>query len=365
MSSSFIDLEHLRKVAEAEGLTLLGITRPPEKDLKDTLENRYSQWISQGYAGDMDYLEKHMSLKYDPEKLLRGTKSLVLFGLSYFQAAPWSGGTAQTETTKGRIARYAWGRDYHNSFGSRLKKIARILWGKEGQGITWRSFVDSGPLDERYFGGASELGFPGRHTLLINHDLGSWFFLGEILTTLEYPEASIPTDPFAPRVVSAQGSCPSSCTRCIQVCPTKALVGSHLLDGNKCISYLTIEHKGSIPLELRPLMGDWIFGCDLCQEVCPLNIKAQISTWTDFVNVRAGSTQDLKTLLAMRTDAEFLTRFAGTPLMRPKREGIVRNACVAAGNCSNPELLPWLKRAYLEDSSPIVREHAEWAIKRL
>lgn len=316
-------------------------------------------------------------MKFHPESLLPGCTHILVVALNYYQPAPWDSGKplaqGSLETsdfqTSGRIARYAWGRDYHKILPKQLKTLAGQVFGTPSQGSIWRVLVDANPLDERFFAFNAGLGFTGRHTLTINHDLGSWFFLGTLLLNLqdfptESPETFTIVDPYAIQGSTGQGSCPKSCFRCLQVCPTGAIKSPHLLDSSRCISYLTIEHKGSIDLDLRPLMGDWIFGCDLCQEVCPFNLKAKITGIQDFLTKKAGPLKDLHQLLQMRTRDDFVHDFAGTPVMRAGRESMVRNAAIAAGNRKNPESVPYLQKALL-DPSPVVREHVQWALDQI
>jgi epoxyqueuosine reductase len=348
------------------------------------IKTRYSNWLSLGYQGHMKFLETHKDLKFYPEAILPSCTHLVIVAMNYYQPAPWESGrllasdsTNSTELSRaGRIARYAWGRDYHKVLPKKLKTIGTNVFGKSAQGIIWRVLVDANPLDERFFAFNCGLGFTGRHTLTINHTLGSWFFLGTMLLNLsQYPmdkdedqdEKSInltEIDPYTIQGSTHQGSCPKSCFRCIQICPTGALKSPNVLDASRCISYLTIEHKGSIDVELRPLMGDWIFGCDLCQEVCPFNLKASITKVTDFLVKKAEPLEDLHNLLGLRTQEDFVEVFAGTPIMRAGRESMVRNAAIATGNRKNQESVPYLVKA-LEDQSPVVREHVQWALDQI
>jgi len=191
--------------------------------------------------------------------------------------------------------------------------------------------------------------------MTISLPYGSWFLIGEILTTKKFTPNK-PAD-------QSHGVC-GTCTRCINICPTGALIGPHQIDARKCISYLTIEHKGTIPEALRPQIGNWLFGCDLCQEVCPHNIRATITTEPDFTKQIAGSTIELETILKIKTDDEFLTHFAGSPLMRTKRVGLIRNACIVAGNNKSTALLPILQ-TLSQDPTLIIAEHAIWAVHQI
>ena len=253
------------------------------------------------------------------------------------------------------MARYAWGRDYHNALGKRLKHAARALRERFPHD-EFRAFVDASPLSERFFAERAGVGYTARNTLTISSAYGSWFFLGEILTTVETAPTGVGTP--------VHGSCPSGCFRCGTVCPTGALYDHYRIDARRCISYLTIEHRGSIAEELRPLMGDWVFGCDLCQEVCPLNVRSRETDLDDFRRHRAGERVDLGELLAIASEDDYRRRFAGTPLLRPGRDAMVRNACIAAANTGSTELAPRL-RELTRDRSELVREHALWAVGRL
>jgi epoxyqueuosine reductase len=196
----------------------------------------------------------------------------------------------------------------------------------------------------------------GRNGLLISGQYGSWFLIGEILTTLDLSGTIA--------VNGRHGGCPTGCRRCLDVCPTGALLGEARINASRCLSYLTIEHKGTIPQELRPLMGDWLFGCDLCQEVCPLNVRRRVTKEADFLAHRAGSSRELAQILTIRNHKDMVRLFAGSPLMRPGRTGLVRNACVVAANTGSVDLLPQLRKL-CQDADGVVGEHARWAVSRL
>lgn len=342
----------LHDLAAAEGLHVLGVVDAPDA----TAELRapggaaedYRAWIARGFHGEMAWLARTADIAFDPSALLPGVRSVILFALNYYQRAGDAPG-------RGRIARYAWGRDYHKELGHRLRRIARRI-GERYPHEQFRHGTDATPLHERAFAERAGLGFTARNTLTINRDLGSWFLIGEILTTRRWE----PT-PAAPH---AQGACPGSCTRCIDVCPTGALYAPHRIDASRCISYLTIEHDGSIPEALRPLMGGWIFGCDLCQEVCPLNVRAAVTDVARFLTPIAGSDLDLGEVLGIPDDAAFTRRFAGSPLMRAQRRRLVRNATIAAANLERFDLLPQLRKL-AADGDATIAEHAAWAVARL
>lgn len=376
----------LRALFEGEGISLIGIA---DADVAPAEEERYRNWIDSGRHGEMGYLRDHAPMKYRPDRILTGCRSILSVALNYYQPADWRVGTLTREIAptgrnprdetrasgavrgaavaegtqgtpppvplRGRVARYAWGRDYHRVLGKRLSRVVKELR-RRYLGAEFRSFTDATPLSERHYGESGGIGFTGRNTLLISGQYGSWFFVGEILSTIAFAASRLSS--------GRHGACPISCRRCIDVCPTGALEGPHRIDARRCISYLTIEHSGSIPEELRPQMGDWIFGCDLCQEVCPLNVRARVTEVSDFVKLRAGSAPDLEEIMNIETREQFVSRFAGTPLMRPGRIGMIRNACVAAGNVGDRRLMPTLRRLS-RDESPIIREHAQWAVRAI
>lgn len=342
----------LTDLLDTEGISLAGVS---DAESDDDAEGRYAEWIASGRHGEMSYLRDHAPLKYRPRAIMPGCRSILSVAFNYYQHAPWKPGRvvgALEPVAAGRVARYAWGRDYHRALGKRLRRAVKKL-NERYPDSQFRSFTDATPLAERHYGQTGGIGFTGRNTLLISGQYGSWFFVGEILSTRWFPASRPPEH--------RHGACPRSCRRCIDVCPTGALERPNRIDARRCISYLTIEHRGSIPAELRRSMGDWIFGCDLCQEVCPLNVRAQVTRVDDFRKHRAGSALGLDEVLGIADREEFVSRFAGTPIMRPGRVGMIRNACVAAGNLGDRRLLGRLQ-ALAHDSEAIIREHARWAI---
>jgi len=266
--------------------------------------------------------------------------------LNYWQGEVPAAEPAAART--GRIARYAWGDDYHQLIASKLKKIDNFLREFGGE---QKCYVDTGPILERDYAAQAGIGWHGKSTMLIDEKLGTWFFLAEILTTLELP----PDEP-------ARDRC-GTCERCIKACPTGAITAPHKLDARRCISYLTIELKGAIPIDLRPLIGDRIFGCDDCLEACPWNRFAQVGNETAFAARRSTTAFALRDYLEVN-DAEFRDLFRHSPIRRIKRRGLLRNVCVALGNVGTSEDLPALKEAAL-DSEPLIAEHAAWAIARI
>jgi epoxyqueuosine reductase len=312
--------------------------------------DQFKDWLARQQHGEMQWLERTAEKRSDPQKVLPGAKSLILLAASY------PGGEAASDAPHasqphGIIARYARFSDYHDVLAHGLKALAQSV--NELAGPQTRSlwYVDTGPVLERDFAQRSGLGFIGKHTNLISRKLGNWIFLSEILTTAE-----LPPDP--PEV----NHC-GKCARCITACPTQAITAPFQLDARKCISYLTIELKGPIPLELRTSIGNRIFGCDDCLAACPWNRFAREGRLMK-PHARGDLNQpDLLELLQL-DDAAFKKRFAGTPVARAKRRGLLRNVCVALGNLGDASALPALERA-AADSEPLVAEHARWAIEQI
>jgi len=308
--------------------------------------SEFRTWLREGAAGEMSYMERGHEKRCDPQKVLPGARAIVVLALNY-----WQGGRATPKAfgaATGRIARYAWGDDYHEVISQKLDKIDNFL---RRFGGTQKSYVDTGPILERDLAAEAGIGWHGKSTMLIDARLGTWFFLGEILTTLELP----PDPPQRDRC--------GTCERCIQACPTGAITAPHRLDARRCISYLTIELKGSIPVELRPLIGNRIFGCDDCLDACPWNRFAQASRETAF-SARPSTTGMLLRDYLKLNDVEFRALFRNSPIKRIKRRGFLRNVCVALGNVGGLADLSALKGA-ASDPDELVAEHAAWAIERI
>ncbi len=308
--------------------------------------SEFRTWLGEGAAGEMSYMERGEEKRCDPQKVLPGAQSIVVVALNYWQgesATPKAFGAAE-----GRIARYAWGKDYHEVISQKLDKIDNFLRRFGGR---QKSYVDTGPILERDHAAQAGIGWHGKSTMLIDTRLGTWFFLGEILTTLELP----PDPPQRDRC--------GTCERCIKACPTGAITAPHRLDARRCISYLTIELKSSIPVELRPLIGNRIFGCDDCLDACPWNRFAQASRETAF-SARPSTTGMLLRDYLKLNDVEFRGLFRNSPIKRIKRRGLLRNVCVALGNVGGLTDLPALKGA-ASDPDELVAEHAAWAIARI
>jgi epoxyqueuosine reductase len=305
--------------------------------------SEFHDWISSGAAGEMNYLPRSQERRCDPKLVLPGVKTVIVLASNYFQGDD-NGGRLQT----GRIARYAWGEDYHPVIEKRLRVIDEFLGASGG---SQKCYVDTGPVLERDHAAAAGIGWHGKSTMLLNRQLGTWFFLAEILTTLEFtPDALQPN------------RC-GTCTRCIAACPTGAITAPHRLDARRCISYLTIELKGSIPLQLRPLIGNRIYGCDDCLDACPWNRFARVSRETAFKMKPEIAEMKLRDYLAL-DEEKFRALFRNSPIRRTKRRGFLRNVCVALGNVGSADDLPALRTA-AKDSEPLIAEHAAWAIEQI
>jgi epoxyqueuosine reductase len=299
----------------------------------------FEDWLDAGHAGTMAYLERSREKRVDPGRVLPGVRSAVACALGYFQGAIAEGPSG--------IARYAWGDDYHAVMEPRLQALADTIAGL-APGTAARAYVDTGPLLERDLAARAGLGWIGKNTMLLHPDLGSFFFIGTVLTTAELePDAPLPD------------RC-GTCTRCLDACPTGAFVDPYVLDSSRCIAYLTIEHRGPIPAELRPAVGRWTFGCDVCQDVCPWNRRAPVTSEASFGPRRHPPLAELLLL----DDAAYRDGFRGSPLKRARREGLARNAAVALGNGATADDVPALTRA-LGHGHPTVRGHAAWALGRI
>ena len=316
----------------------------------------YLRWIKAGMHGEMGYMARpdRTARRQDLNVILEDAKSLIIVALDYYSLdLPTE---IANDPLRGRISNYAWGLDYHDVMLPRLESLATSLAGWLDRPIGYRAYVDTGAILERDHGTEAGLGFIGKNTMLIHPRRGSYFFLGEIITDVElaYDNANPVTVP----------NC-GTCTRCLDDCPTSAFPQPYVLDARKCISYLTIEHKGFIPYELRPLMGNWVYGCDVCQEVCPWQRFAGPvdSPLLGTVDVEQRAAPTLASLLALNEES-FNKQFDDSPVIRIKRERLVRNACIAAGNSGKPELAEYLT-PLLDDASPLVRGHAAWALGQL
>ena len=335
----------LREKASELGFDLVGaipVSRSKTIDI-------YNSWLKKGYAGSMAYLERHAKLKEDPRQLLPETISLIALGFNYKTVDP-SEQVLNAEI--GCISRYAWGDDYHELIRSKLNVLEDFLCRELNAGKLSRSFVDSGPILEREVAQRAGLGWIGKHSNLINWEKGSWLFLAELLVDVKL-ETELPF---------TRVDC-GSCTICIEACPTEAIIAERTLDARKCISYLTIELKGAIPEEMRPKMGNLIFGCDICQQVCPWNMDVPRSNEKGLQPRPENVAPHLIDLMKL-DETSFNKRFRNSPIKRAKRRGFLRNVAVALGNWANVEAIPALCLG-LDDEEMLVRIHSAWALGQI
>lgn len=306
-----------------------------------THANRYLEWVSEGCAGEMAWMERNKEKRVHPREVLEGAESIITLAFNYFPGDP------QMDDDY-KIARYAWNDDYHDIIDDKLKDFDLAL---SEMGGRQRYYVDTGPILERDFASDAGLGWNGKSTVQVHKKFGTWFFLCELITTLKLTADTASVD-----------HC-GKCTRCIDHCPTNAITGPRTMDARRCISYLTIEHAGSIPVELRPLMGNRIYGCDVCLEVCPWNKFAQISRDTK-VHARKSIFQlSLREFLAMDVES-FRSTFAKSPIKRIKHHRFIRNICIALGNTGNLDDIALLESASI-DADPLIQEHAQWATEEI
>jgi epoxyqueuosine reductase len=308
--------------------------------------SRFHDWLSAGYGGEMRYLSDRQDAYAHPEHVLAGVRSLVMLAMNYRTAAP-----AAARPGQGRVSRYAWGADYHDVLHDRLRQLSAFV----KQNIPTarvRGVVDTAPLMEREFAQLAGLGWIGKNTLLLNRQLGSWFFLAALLTdvALEYDE---------PHETDHCGTCRA----CLDACPTEAIIEPYVLDARRCISYLTIELRGAIPVELRRGVSDWVFGCDICQDVCPWNHRPAEAKEASFQPAEDTNPLELAPLFDLNDEA-FRHRFGDTPLWRPRRRGLLRNAAIAMGNRPTSAGLHPLRKG-LHDQESLVRGAAAWALGQL
>ncbi len=329
--------------------------RPPDHAAE------FETWLAQSRHGEMGYLQRNAHKRVDPQQVLPGANSIVALAVSYADAysvlrvAPEAGSDSAEPATRntqhGVIARYARFADYHDVLAGRLRQLTDFVNTLAGEGARSLWYVDTGPLLERDLAQRAGLGFVGKHTNLISRQLGNWIFISEIITTAGF-------EPDAPE----KNRC-GTCTRCISACPTAAITAPFQLDARRCISYLTIELKSAIPMEFRRAIGNRIYGCDNCLAACPWNKFAREGKLMREHARTDLAVPDLLELLAL-DEAGFKARFAGTPILRTKRRGLLRNVCVALGNIGDQTALPALRKA-AEDPEPLIAEHARWAIEEI
>lgn len=338
--------EQIEAWAHELGFEQLGIA---DCDLSDA-EPRLLDWLNRGWHGDMAFMEAHGTKRTRPPELVPGTQRVISVRMNYLPDEVTPAESVLDDPQRAYVARYAVGRDYHKVLRNRLESLAQKIRGAVGE-FGYRVFTDSAPVMEVELASKAGLGWRGKHTLLLNRDAGSWFFLGEIYTDLDLP------------IDQPQAEHCGDCTRCIDVCPTGAIVAPYQLDARRCISYLTIEHKGSIPIEFRPLIGNRIYGCDDCQLVCPWNRFAQKATLPDF-DVRHGlDAADLVRLFSW-DEQVFDRNTRGSAIRRIGHERWLRNIACALGNTDSSSRVIAALESRIDHPSALVREHVAWAIAR-
>ncbi len=354
MASFILQVESIvKRAAQQAGFELTGIA--PAADSPEL--QSFPEWIAAGHAGEMKYMaarDERGSLKRASlSRVAPWARSVIVCAINYNTEHPYS--TELRDPNRGWISRYAWSReDYHDAVLRRLEQVEAALHEAVEQSdpqLITRSYVDTGPIVERVFAKYAGVGWIGKNTCIINQKIGSWLFLGVILTSLELTPD-----------VAAPDRC-GTCTRCIEACPTNAILAPYQLDANRCISYLTIEKRGSIPEELRADIGRHVFGCDICQDVCPWNRKAPATTAPEFA-AREGLVNPALDWLAEMSAEEFPETFRGSPIRRTKRSGLRRNAVIAMGNSGNRHFLPLLE-ALIVDEDEAVADSAHWAAEEL
>jgi epoxyqueuosine reductase len=334
----------IKEAAQRLGFELVGISpmRPAPH------EQSFAQWLREGLAGNLDYMQRTESLRRDPRELVPWAVSIISVAMNYYSRYSRP---VESSESRGWISRYAWGDDYHNLMKGKLEALLESIGQFHDGNIQGKAFVDSGPVLERDFAGIAGLGWIGKNTHLISPKKGSWFFLGELFVDLPLAYDR----PIRDRC--------GRCDLCLKACPTGAFVGPYVLDARRCISYLTIELKDWMPRSLRPLVGNHIFGCDICQEVCPYNVKALPTAEIAFQPRSGLHAPELIAFLSL-SEAEFRQRFRASPILRAKRRGFLRNVAVALGNLKALDAVPALIRS-LDDEESVVRGHVAWALGQI
>src|SRR5216684_487713 len=363
----------IKQCARDAGFDLCGIA--PVRDFGEL--HVFPAWIADGKHGEM----KYMQARDETGELKRATlarvapwaRSVIVCAINYNTAHPYSTQVQmqKEDASRGWISRYAWAReDYHDAVMRRLKQVEDDLrglveatgyWVPDTGYLHFRAYVDTGPLIERVYAKYAGIGWIGKNTCIINQQLGSWLFLGVILTSVDFTKDDLTGNDLAPDL-PAPDRC-GTCTRCITACPTQAIVAPGELDARLCISYLTIEKRGEVPVELRSGMGRHVFGCDICQDVCPWNRKAPVTSAKEF-EAREGLVNPALDWLAEMQQEEFRTVFRGSPIRRTKLSGLRRNAVIAMGNSGDKKFVPTVKKL-CEDPDLVVAEHARWAVATL
>ncbi len=336
----------LKAAARRLGFHLVGVTDCAPAETYAA----YTAWLDEGRHAGMAYMarERNRERRADPRRILPECRSILVLGIRYFRQSA----LPPPEKGQGRVASYAWGADYHDIVVEKLRALVAFLEGEIGAPVPNRYYTDTGPVLEREYAVRAGLGWVGKNAMLIHPRLGSYLILAEVLLGVPLePDLPFPTD-----------HC-GTCTRCIEACPTQAILPTRTVDANRCLSYLTIENKGAIPTALRPPMGEWVFGCDICQMVCPWNRRAPLEGDPAFAPRPEVPRPRLAAEMRLSPQA-FNRKFKGSPLKRAKRRGYLRNVAVALGNMGDPAAVPALVEA-LHDPDPPVRAHAAWALGRL
>jgi epoxyqueuosine reductase len=341
----------IKQQAQKMGFSLVGVTSGDTLPHFDVFE----RWLSLGRQGEMSYLAtpRSRACRAHPLELLPECRSVLVLGMRYPSPATQEANTNADQGPRGKIAAYAWGEDYHDALTKRLKKLVDFIEEQVGQPVPNRWYTDTGPILERELAQRAGLGWIGKNSCLINPVQGSYFLLAEILLGIELE----PDPPFTP------DRC-GTCSRCISACPTGCILPDRTLDARRCIAYLTIELKGPIPVELRPMMDGWVFGCDVCQQVCPWNHFASGEVVAEFNPTLKNTYPDLLGELRLPAN-EFNHRYSHSPIRRAKRRGYLRNVMVALGNLRYAEAIAPVTQAMLADPEPLVRSHAAWALGQI
>jgi len=348
--------QKLKEIAYGHSLSILGTT-----DLSPFLdaEKPLKEWQKKGFAAEMAYMNRPAELLTHPQELCPEARSIIALCVNYDR-----GKRLPLKSGYGQVARYAWGRDYHKVLRRRLSAFVSSLEEFLGERLIHRVFSDSVPLLERAMAARAGLGFTGKNSMLIRYNTGSFFFISEVLSNLQIEKDKTPDG-----LQLQTGQC-GSCTRCQDQCPTSAIVEDYRVDAGRCISYLTIEKRGAFDEWERHALGEWVFGCDICQEVCPFNHKTlKLGEEADLPelaeNAGAGQQLDLQSVMRLRTHEQFVKTFSGTPIMRARREGLLRNSLVVAANTKSAHLSRGIALCLSEDPSAVVRQHALWALFNL
>lgn len=335
------------RAAKDFGFDQVAITLP--EHLKEG-EQAIQRWVQDGRHGDMKYMELFHERQARFFKEFPQARSVIVLGINYYSKDSLR---EKTGAFSGRVARYAWGKDYHAVIRKRHEALMGRLKNEIGESFLARSCVDIQPVPERFGAVQAGLGFIGKHTGLLNQKFGPWLFLSEIVTNLDL-KPDLP----------ASGDC-GTCNHCQKACPTGALDKDYQMDARRCIAYLTIEHKGMIPRDIRPFMKDWIFGCDDCLNVCPFGSKSEDTQWPELkAEAGTGSYLNMEILFSLSSNSQFEKQFKDTALLRITRKQMLRNACIVLGNSGDPAAVQYLKKA-IQDPSSLVRAHAVWALAQL